>query len=334
MNPAQQHPDVLTHSAFLDLDLVVPGRVTASLQAEAGDVVAVVGPNGAGKSSLVAALAGLAPATGRAHLNGRDLLALDAPQRGVGLCPQNGGLFPHLTALDNVAYGARARGVARAAARSRAGTWLERFDLADHVLKRPHQLSGGQARRVAIARALASEPDLLLLDEPTAGLDLAAATALRVELTHHLADFAGVTLLVTHTALDARTLADRIVVLESGRVVQDGSAQEVSSRPASAHVARLWGLNVLPGPEGPLHFSPHSVTVWPADSPDAPVTSARLRWHGTVAELAPWGDAVRVTVNTDAGQVLADVTPTSVAELALLPGRAVWLTVKQTGLPT
>lgn len=312
----------------LEVDLEVPGRVRAAFRAAPGTVLAVVGPNGAGKSSLVAALAGLTGAHGRAVSNGRDLLSVDAQRRNVGLAPQAGLLFPHLTARQNVAFGPRSRGTARATALALAGEWLDRFGLADLGNRRPDQLSGGQAQRVVLARALAGDPEVLLLDEPTAGLDLATATALRVELTRHLSDFAGVTVLVTHAAIDALTLAQQMVVLEGGGVVQQGTPAEVAARPASVHVGRLLGLNVVPAPGGPLVFSPSVVAV----SHEPPIGSPRLRWHGRVAELTPWGDAVRITVQTDVGQVLADVTVTSATELALLPGTQVWLAVKQTAV--
>lgn len=312
----------------LEVDLEVPGRVRAAFRAAAGEVLAVVGPNGAGKSSLVDALAGLTGAHGHVLSNGRDLLGMQAQHRKVGLAPQAGLLFPHLSARQNVAFGPRARGTARAAALALADDWLERFDLAHLAHRRPGQLSGGQAQRVVLARALAGDPDLLLLDEPTAGLDLATATALRVELTRHLAEFRGVAVLVTHAAIDALTLAQQMLVLEEGRVVQQGTPAQVAARPASVHVGRLLGLNVVPSVEGPLVFSPRAVAL----SHEPPVGSPRLRWHGRVAELAPWGDAVRVTVSTHAGQVLADVTAASVTELALLPGTEVWLAVKRTAV--
>lgn len=318
-------------AAGLEVDLHVPGRVRARFTAAGGEVIAVVGPNGAGKSSLVSALAGLLVASGHARTPTRDLLSLPTQDRRVGLAPQAGLLFPHLNAAQNVAYGPRARGAARGPALSAARDWLDRFGIADLAERRPAELSGGQAQRVVLARALASDPDVLLLDEPTAGLDLSAATALRVELTEHLARFTGVTVLVTHTALDALTLADRILVLEAGEVVQNATPEQVAARPATPHVARLLGLNVVaPSPAHPtgLTFPPHAVAL----SRTEPSGSPRLRWPGTVAELAPWGDAVRVTVRTDVGQVMADVTPTSVTELALLPGQQVWLAVKQTAV--
>ncbi len=312
----------------LDADLHVPGRVRAALRAEPGEVVALVGPNGAGKSSLLQALAGVVPASGRLRLDGRDLAGLPARERRVGVVFQQGLLLPHLSALDNVAYGPRARGVERAAARSTAAGWLERLGIADLAGRRPRELSGGQAQRVAIARALACEPDLLLLDEPMGGLDVHVATALRIELAHHLAAYDGVAVLVAHDALDVLTLADRVVALEDGVVVQSGPARDVAAHPTSVHVARLVGLNVVPDGTELLTFAPEAVGVWSRE----PAGSPRHRWTGTVAALAPWGGALRLLVRTGVGDLIADVTPSAATELGLVPGVPVWLSVKETAV--
>jgi len=313
----------------LDLDLRVADRLVAELHADAGDVVAVVGPNGAGKTTLLHALAGLVPAEGQARLDGRDLLAIPVREREVGLVFQGQLLFPHLSAVDNVAFGLRARGVARSEADEVARGWLERFGIGSLAARRPGQLSGGQAQRVAIARALATDPGLLLLDEPFAGLDVAVATALRIELAAHLAAYDGIALLVTHEALDALTLADRVLVLDQGRVAQEGAPEEVAARPRTEHVAGLVGLNVLREEHGYSSFRPSDVTV----SRQRPVDSARYRWTGIVAGASPHGDAVRLVVDADDGpRLLVDVTPRAAAELALAPGADVWLSVKQTAM--
>ena len=174
-------------SAGLEVDLQVPGRVAAAFSTEPGEVLAVIGPNGAGKSTLVRALAGLVPAEGRAVLDGVDLLRQPVRERRVGMVFQDRLLFPHLTALANAAFGLRARGARRTDAEAAARRWLDRLGVGELADRRPQQLSGGQAQRVAIARALVTEPRLLLLDEPLAGLDVSVAMALRVELARHLA---------------------------------------------------------------------------------------------------------------------------------------------------
>lgn len=312
-------------------DIVVEGRLTAAVTADPGTVVAVIGPNGAGKTTFLAALAGLVTCSGSVVVDGTSWTEppLTVREREVGMVFQDQRLFPHLSVLENVAFGPRARGVSRTDAASLALGWLERFGIEDLAGRRPGALSGGQAQRAAFARALAVSPRLLLLDEPFAGLDPGAATALRLELSRHLAAYDGVTILVTHEAIDALTLADQVVVLDAGRVVQTGPPLEVAARPRTEHVARLVGLNVLR--EGPrfVAFSPSVVTV----SLGEPTGSARRRWPGVIAHVAPHGGAVRLLV-TGAHELLADVTPDSTAELGLVPGREVWLSVKETSVET
>ncbi len=313
----------------LEARLAVAGRLDVEIGAEPGDVVAVVGPNGAGKSTLVHALAGLQRAEGQAILGGRDLLALAPQHRRVGVVFQDQRLFPHLTALDNVAFGLVSRGADKASGRAAAGTWLDRLGVGDLADRKPGQLSGGQAQRVAIARALVTEPDLLLLDEPFAGLDVGVAATLRIELSHHLADFQGITVLVTHYALDALTLATSVAVLDRGRVVQLGTPGEVAARPRTEHVARLVGLNVIREGDRLRAFSPAAVTV----GLRAPSDSTRNRWQGVVRGAAPHGDAIRIQVSGE-HDLIADVTPAASRELALAPGQQVWLSVKETAVTT
>ncbi len=314
-------------TARLEADVRVAGRVDATFTAEPGEVLAVIGPNGAGKSTLLHALAGLVDAEGTALLGGTDLLRLPVRARRVGLVFQGQLLFPHLTAADNVAFGLRARGRGRAAAEAVARDWLESFGIADLADRKPRELSGGQAQRVAIARALATDPDVLLLDEPFTGLDVSVQMALRIELGRHLRDFPGIALLVTHDAIDALTLADRVLVLDEGRVAQVGPPAEVAAEPRTSHVARLVGLNLVPDGEDLLAFTPDAVVV----SLTEPEGSSRLHWHGRVGTLAPHGDAVRLLVHASP-DLLADVTPAAAAELELVPGREVWLSAKATAV--
>ncbi|ANH38489.1 Putative 2-aminoethylphosphonate import ATP-binding protein PhnT [Nocardioides dokdonensis FR1436] len=320
----------------LHADLTVPGRLVAQVHAAPGRVVAVIGPNGAGKSTLLGALAGTVAATGRVEVGGRDWTDLPVRERRLGVVFQDRSLFPHLRAHEDVAFGLRTRGVPRRDAERRARDWLDRLGVGDLAERRPAELSGGQAQRVAIARALATEPDLLLLDEPFAGLDVGVATGLRIELARHLAAYAGVVLLVTHDALDALTLADEVLVLDEGRVVQTGSPREVAAHPRTEHVARLVGLNVVREGETLRSFAPSAVTVSPRGAGSGPApTSARNRWAGRVAALAPHGDAVRLLVTTTRGpELIADVTPAAAVELGLDPGAEVWLSVKETAVQT
>ncbi len=343
--------------SVLEADVVVQRtdhRLDVRLSAAPGDVVAVVGPNGAGKTTLLRALAGLQPLSeGRIRLHDvvwdepRAGTRLSAPERRVGMVLQEILLFPHLSALENVAFGPRSRGASRSEARSTAAEWLERLGVGALAARRPHELSGGQAQRVAVARALATDPVLLLLDEPLAALDVGAAMALRLELVRHLTEYAGVTLLVTHDAIDALTIANRVVVLDEGRVVQEGTPEDVAALPRSAHVARLVGLNVLTGTsrgsEVQLADGGRLVTITPYDGPvhvtfppaavalsrEPGAGSARNQWRGRVVSVAHNGPVVRVQLDV-AGGLIADVTAESAGRLGVAPGQEVFATVKAT----
>ncbi|KIG16043.1 Molybdenum transport ATP-binding protein ModC [Enhygromyxa salina] len=217
-----------------------------SFSAPAGEVLAVVGQNGAGKSSVLAAIAGLIPLQrGEIVLDDRMLERVAtgirlAPQaRQLGVLFQGLALFEHLSALDNVAYGLRARGVDKRSARARAHTWLERFGIPELAPRRPRELSGGQAQRVALARALICEPRALLLDEPLAALDAQTRLEVREILRETLGAFAGVSLLVTHELDDALALADRLLVLDAGKLAQEGSPEQVMAAPATAHLQAM-----------------------------------------------------------------------------------------------
>ncbi|HMM94294.1 ABC transporter ATP-binding protein [Phycicoccus sp.] len=330
----------------------------ASVTAAPGEVVAVLGPNGAGKSTLLGAVAGLVPVSGGRISLGENVLDdaasgrfVEAAERRVGVVFQDYRLFPHLGVLDNVAFGPRVRGRGRAAAREAARAWLDRLGLTELAGRRPDRLSGGQAQRVALARALAGDPDVLLLDEPLSALDARTRLDVQSELKDHLDDFPGPCLVVTHDPLEALVLADRLVVLEHGRVVQEGPPAEVARRPATEYVARLVGLNLYAGrvdggtvalADGgsfvvPDHdergevlvaLRPSAVTV-STRPPQA--SSARNTWPATVAGLTLLTDRVRLDLE-GAPSVLVDVTPAAVAELDLGPGRRVWLSAKAVDL--
>lgn len=347
------------------------------LRVDPGQTLALVGPNGAGKSTALAALAGLVPLSrGRITLAGRALEGRAPEDRGVGLMFQDDLLFPHLDLTDNVAYGLRARGLGRKEARARARAWLERVGLAAYLDARPDAVSGGQRQRAALARALITEPRMLLLDEPLAAVDAQARIALRRLLREELARFPGVRILVAHDPVDAFALADRVAVLEDGRVTQTGSVAELTSRPRSPWVADLLGINLLRGTvrDGVLHLAdldaghpgstapeaaaaaeahdapapgaaarpalttaggvdgPALATIHPraiALFPDRPAGSPRNVWQAPVETIERTGDRLRIRF---AGPLplVAEVTPAARDELALEPGRAVWLAVKAT----
>jgi molybdate transport system ATP-binding protein len=264
---------------------------------------------------------------------------------------QNYRLFPHLSVLDNVAFAPRVRGLHRRDARASAREWVDRLGLAELADNRPGSLSGGQAQRVALARALASQPRLLLLDEPLSALDARTRLDVRDELRRHLAAFAGPVVLVTHDPLEALVLADRLLVVEGGRAVQEGSPAEVSRRPATDYVARLVGLNLYAGRVdgstvavtggGRFTVTDHDehgddlVAVRPSavlvSTERLGGTSARNTWPGTVSGLTLLADRVRLDID-GAPSVVADVTPAAVAELGLRAGSPVWVSVKATDL--
>src|ERR1700758_714507 len=228
--------------------------LAVSLTAVPGQVLGLLGPNGAGKSTLLSAVAGLTPVSaGRITLAGQVMddadagTFVEASGRPVGFVFQNYRLFPHLTVADNVAFSPRARGMGRRAARSAASHWLDRLGLAEIAGRKPGQLSGGQAQRVALARALAGQPGLLLLDEPLSALDAGTRLDVQAELNKHLADSTGPCLLVTHDPLEALVLADKLVVLEAGRIVQQGTPAQIARQPATDYVAKLVGLNLYRG---------------------------------------------------------------------------------------
>jgi molybdate transport system ATP-binding protein len=336
----------------LELDVV--------LSVDAGEVIALLGPNGAGKSTVLNALSGLQPIDdGRIDIDGQ---VVDEPatrtflapeRRPVGVVFQDYLLFPNLTVLENVAFGPRSAGVPRHDARVRAQALLDRVGVGEHATKRPRQISGGQAQRAALARALATEPRLLLLDEPLAALDAGTRTSVRRDLRRHLADFDGATVLVTHDALDALALADRVVILEHGRVVQEGPLAQVTSRPRSSYVAELIGVNLLRGRASgtTVSIAGHLGAVEVADAVDGEVLvliqpnavtlhrqhpselSARNQWRESITGFDLLGDRVRVRLEGDV-PLVAEVTPAAVASMDLVEGMEVWAAVKATEVTT
>jgi molybdate transport system ATP-binding protein len=329
-------------------------RLDLTVTVGPGEVVALLGPNGAGKTTALRTLAGLVPLTdGSVRIGGSIMddpgtgVFVPAHRRSIGVVFQDYLLFPHLTARDNVAFGPRSHGTPRAQAHAVAEAWLARVGLPDMARRKPRQLSGGQAQRVALARALAVEPALLLLDEPLAALDARTRLETRAQLHRHLAEHRGATLLVTHDPLDALVLADRLIILEDGAVVQEGDAASITARPRTDYVARLVGLNLYRGngsgrtvtlPDGFaiavddtvdgaafVAFPPSAVAL----HRERPEGSPRNTWSATVAGIQRHGDNVRVEL-TGPLAAAADITPAAVAQLRLETGDQVWAAVKAT----
>lgn len=327
----------------------------AEITCAPGETVALLGPNGAGKSTALRAIAGLQPLTGGSIRIGDDVV--DEPGRRIFVPPENRRvgvvfqdylLFPHMTVRQNVAFGPRSTG----SDENLVTHWLEALSITDLADRRPAQLSGGQAQRVALARALATDPHLLLMDEPLAALDAATRMEVRGRLRHHLAEYEHGTVIVTHDPLDALVLADRIIVMEDGRVTQEGPTAEVASRPRTDYLAALLGVTLIRGSarEGVVTCSdggelvvsdthvagdvvvlvrPQAISL----HREPPEGSARNVWQTSVTSVDIHGDQVRVGLTGPAHPPLvAAVTPAAVAELGIAPGSAVWASLKATDI--
>ena len=316
----------------------------------AGETVAVLGPNGAGKTTLLRALAGLVPITGHVELDG-DVFDDSATgthvpteRRRIGLVFQDHVLFPHMTVLENVAFGLGRDGERIAMA------WLTGAGLAEKARSKPNELSGGQAQRVALLRTMATEPRLLLLDEPLSSLDVTIRAEVRRELARQLAEFKGIRILVTHDPLEAVALADRLVVLEDGRIVQSGTPADVTARPRSRFVADLAGVNLLRGQARKDHIELQTggATLAVPDAGDGDVFAVihpravalyrtrpdgtpRNVWRGRAIDLDFVGERVRVRLGGPV-PLVAEVTPSAVRDLDLASGAEVWVAVKATDI--
>lgn len=353
----------------LQLRAVVADRhLDVEFSVSAGEVLAVLGPNGAGKSTVLHVIAGLLrPDHGLVRMGDRVLTdtatgtSVATHDRRVGLLLQDALLFPHMSVAANVAFGPHSRRARLRRARTRetdtALHWLREVDAERFADRKPGQLSGGQAQRVAIARALAAQPDVLLLDEPLAGLDVAAAAAIRAVLRRVIARIGCAAVLVTHDLLDVFTLAERVLVLESGRIAEIGSVPDVLTAPRSHFAARIAGINLVNGTvdrDGSLHAdsgdrwyaappvsgercSPgqHAIAVFPPTAVavyrEQPHGSPRNTVQVTVAEMDVRGPAVLVRGAQQpdgAPGVAAEITVDAASELQLAPGDRVWFSVK------
>lgn len=324
-----------------------------------GEVLAVLGPNGAGKSTLLMLIAGLLrPDTGRVELGDTVLTDTDAGTfvpthaRGVAMLSQQAMLFPHMNVAANVGYAPRCRGLSRRTARTAARRWLDAVGAADLADRTPAQLSGGQAQRVALARALAAEPALLLLDEPMAALDVSAAPAMRRLLREVLGDTGRTAIIVTHDLLDALAIADKVIVVDRGRIVERGPVREVLTTPRSEFAATIAGVNLVSGAitgPGMLRTSwgadLSGISELPVGAPaialfrpaavavhlSVPRASPRNVIAVTITELDIHGTTVRVRgvdPRDDRTALAADITAAAAADLDLEPGKNVYFVVK------
>ncbi len=349
--------------------VVAQRRLDVEFSVSAGEVLAVLGPNGAGKSTALHVIAGLVhPDEGVVRLGDRVLTDATAGvdvathDRRVGLLLQDPLLFPHMSVAANVAFGPHSRrGIFRSARvkeKQTALRWLREVDAEQLADRKPRQLSGGQAQRVAIARALAAEPDVLLLDEPLTGLDVGAAAAIRAVLRTVVTRSGCAVILITHDLLDVFTLADRVLVLESGKIAEVGPVPEVLTAPRSHFGARIAGINLVNGTIGPggslrarsgaqwhgigaqqlgaeLTDGQDAIAVFPPTAVavyrDLPHGSPRNCVELTVAELDIRGSAVLLRGQEQpdgAPGLAAEITVDAAAELQLTPGDRVWFSVK------
>ncbi len=315
-----------------------------SLELAAGEFLALLGPSGCGKTTLLRILAGFERADrGCVRLDERDITALAANQRSMGMVFQAYSLFPNMTAADNVRFGLRVRKLGAAEQRQRVGEMLELVGLADHAEKYPHQLSGGQQQRVALARALAIRPNLLLLDEPLSALDAKVRVQLRAEIRRIQRDTGITTLFVTHDQEEALSTADRVAVMHGGNLVQVGKPAEIYQDPVHRFVAQFIGVsNVLSGrvldaargviavnemnfhagraldfaaeARVSIYLRPEHVRLGILNGSGPPEGTLA----GTVRECVFLGATTRLTVALDAGgQVFADMATGSAAELGI-----------------
>lgn len=329
--------------------------VTPSLRANAGEVVAVLGPNGAGKTTLLRQIAGLRRVEsglvafgGEVWDDGAERFVASRDRR-VGLVFQDYQLFDHLTVEANIAYGPRSHGLSRAQARQIAADRAADFGVSGLLSRKPTRLSGGERQRVALARALAIEPRVLLLDEPFAALDALGRAEIHALLRMRLATFTGPVVLVTHDPMDAVSLAQRMVVVEAGRVVASGTAAQLSASPATAYVAALFGTNHYTGVSRDnrvdldgggmfwhssattsgrvsVSLAPTAITVYRHEPLDL---SARNVWRVVIHSIDRSGVRVRLRV-TGPPDALVELTDLAVDSLGLRIGDTVWLAAKAT----
>ncbi|MFH8340358.1 ABC transporter ATP-binding protein [Streptomyces sp. AM6-12] len=294
------------------------------LTVEPGEVMALLGPSGSGKTTALRAVAGFVrPASGRVFLGGRDVTDLPPYRRGVGMVVQQYALFPHMRVEENVAFGLKARGTAKAEVRQRVGEALEMTGMAGYARRHPRELSGGQQQRVAIARALAIRPDVLLLDEPLSALDAQLRSGMLAELARLHRELPEVSMLyVTHDQVEALTLADRIAVMDKARLQGCGTPRELYRAPANEFTASfVGGANLLPVTvsSGSVDFAGREVKVDTADVAAGARATLCVRPHlvgigegpnqltGVVREIQWRGATHRLYVEVGAHQVMADV---------------------------
>ncbi|MGH8112840.1 MAG: ABC transporter ATP-binding protein [Rhodanobacteraceae bacterium] len=320
------------------------GPVTAQLAP--GGCLALMGANGAGKTTVLETLAGFfQPATGRVLLDGKDLTNVVPERRHFAYLPQDLALFPHLNVVQNVAFAARQRNSTRG--RHAVAALLEEFDLGALATHQPRQLSRGQAQRVALARALAAEPALLLLDEPTASLDIAGRRSFNGHLQRLLRERRLMVIYATHNVVDSLSLATQLIVLHAGKVVQAGTPGSLFEVPANAYVAELLGItNLWPvdavdvsGEAATVHLAGHALACTQQPVPSrvafaaigpgevevfgAAPADATNCFEAVVQALQVSGESALVDLGCSLARLRAAVPPWRASEMA--PGKKLWI---------
>ncbi|MGY5071987.1 ABC transporter ATP-binding protein [Streptomyces griseus] len=297
------------------------------LTAEPGELLALLGPSGCGKTTALRVLAGFEqPDSGEVLVDGEDITRVPANRRDAGMVFQSYSLFPHLNARDNVAFGLRVRKVSAAERHATAAELLDLVGLPDHGGRFPHQMSGGQQQRVALARALALRPRVLLLDEPLSALDAKVRLSLREEIRRLQLSLGITTIFVTHDQEEALSMADRVAVLNAGRLEQCAPPAELYERPATAFVAEFVGtMNRLPGRltgTGSVEVAGATLPVDGGAPAGGGPVDVLIRPEGIRADADPEGTATVVSASFlgSVTRVLLDL-PGGVALKADLPSR-------------
>lgn len=290
-----------------------------NLSMKQGELVALLGPSGCGKTTTMRAVAGLLqPVSGRITLDGRDITRTPPNKRGIGLVFQSYALFPHLSVFENVAFGLRLQGVARAEIMRRVTATLASVGLSPYADRQPRALSGGQQQRVALARSIVAEPKLLLLDEPLSNLDARLRLEMRSELARLQRDLGITMIYVTHDQSEALALADRIIVMRQGNIEQIGTPPDIYERPQSGFVAEFIGFentfplqgDALKGPNGQLPCKDAPAAAGLAWRPRA-VQLGSGPHRGRVMGASYLGEMVEYLIDSPAGMIKAETNATA-----------------------
>lgn len=323
-----------TYGTFTALDRV-------SIEIEQGDFVCLLGPSGCGKTTLLRLIAGLTDLDGgEILLEGETLTDLPARKRGFGIVFQSYSLFPNMTVAENVGYGLKIRGIPQPEIASRVTELLDLIKLPQVADKFPGQLSGGQQQRIALARAIAVDPRVLLLDEPLSALDAKVRADLRAEIRHVQRSLGIPTLMVTHDQEEALALADKIICMNHGIVVQAGTPEDLYHRPKTRFVAEFMGISNMLTTDAIRRAFPHLLDTQPGDTGDGLVACIRPEQIGvaptqdgtaTVRSISFLGNLRRLEIDSEAGRLVVEAHGTNPCRegdrvtLTIAPEACTWL---------